>query len=223
MALAAQIDLDHALVLRDLVDGALRQHRAFVQAGDLDPELAYEGHVVLDHDYGAVAVDLLEQLGGLLGLGVGHAGDRLVDQEELGLLRQQHADLQPLLLAVRQRAGDAAAHARQADSLENAVDALRFLAGLVPEQGLARAPVGLQGEADIVLDRVHVEHGRLLELAADAEQRDLGLVEARQVIRAAVEIDVAGIGPGLAGDDVHHGGLAGAVGTDDRAHLAGLG
>jgi hypothetical protein len=36
----------------------------------------------------------------------------------------------------------------------------------------------------------------------------------------AVEIDVAGIGPGLAGDDVHHRGLAGAVGADDGAHLA---
>ena len=29
-------------------------------------------------------------------------------------------------------------------------------------------------------------------------------------------------GPGLAGDDVHHGGLAGAVRADDGAHLAGI-
>src|SRR3954464_15336199 len=44
---SSQIHLDHAFVRRDLVDGALRQHGAFVQAGDLDAELANEGHVVL--------------------------------------------------------------------------------------------------------------------------------------------------------------------------------
>ena len=97
----------------------------------------------------------------------------------------------------------------------------RFLAGLAPQQGLARAPVALQRKTDIVLDCMHLEHGRLLEFAADAEQRDLGLVEPRQVV-GAVEEDVPGVGPGLAGDDVHHGGLAGAVGADDGAHLAGL-
>ncbi|MEL6197841.1 MAG: urea ABC transporter ATP-binding protein UrtD [Pseudomonadota bacterium] len=32
---------------------------------------------------------------------------------------------------------------------------------------------------------------------------------------------MAGVGPGLAGDDVHHRRLAGAVGADDGAHLAG--
>mgnify|MGYP003694365955 CR=1 FL=1 len=32
---------------------------------------------------------------------------------------------------------------------------------------------------------------------------------------------VAAVGPGLAGDDVHHGGLAGPVRADDGAHLAG--
>ena len=48
-----------------------------------------------------------------------------------------------------------------------------------------------------------------------------GLVELGQV-GAAVEQHVALVRPGLAGDDVHHGGLAGAVRADDRAHLAGL-
>jgi len=181
-----------------------------VQARHLDAELAHERHVVLDHDHGAVAVDLLEQLGGLRGLDVGHAGDGLIDQQQLRLLRQQHADLEPLLLPMRERAGDAVADARQADDLEDAVDAARLLRRLVPEQRLARAPIGLERQADIVLDRVHVEHGRLLELAADAQQRDLRLVESREVV-GAVEIDIAGVGPGLAGDDVHHGGLAGAV------------
>ena len=48
-----------------------------------------------------------------------------------------------------------------------------------------------------------------------------GLVELGEVV-AALEEDVAVVGPGLAGDDVHHRGLAGAVRADDGAHLARL-
>src|SRR2546429_5227695 len=51
---APQIHFDHALIRRNLIDGALRQHRAFVQTGDLDAELADKGHVVLDHHHGLV-------------------------------------------------------------------------------------------------------------------------------------------------------------------------
>ena len=49
---------------------------------------------------------------------------------------------------------------------------------------------------------------------------DVGLVELGQIV-PALEIDLAGVRPRLAGDDVHHRRLAGAVGADDRAHLAG--
>jgi hypothetical protein len=38
----------------------------------------------------------------------------------------------------------------------------------------------------------------------------------------SAEVGAAGIGPGLAGDDVHHGGLAGPVRTDHAAQLAGV-
>ena len=85
----------------------------------------------------------------------------------------------------------------------------------------AHAAVVFQRQQQIVLDRVHFEHCRLLKFAADAELGDLGLVELGQVIGALPEIDVAVVRPGLAGDDVHHRGLAGAVRADDGAHLAG--
>src|SRR6185437_3898102 len=55
-SLPSQIDFNNPLVGRDLVDGPLRQHRAFVQAGDLDAELADERHVVLDHHDGLFLV-----------------------------------------------------------------------------------------------------------------------------------------------------------------------
>ncbi len=57
-------------------------------------------------------------------------------------------------------------------------------------------------------------------LRADAELGDIGLVALGQV-HLAVEIDGAAVRPGLAGDDVHHRRLAGAVRADDRPQLAG--
>jgi hypothetical protein len=59
------------------------------------------------------------------------------------------------------------------------------------------------------------------KLAADAEFGDAGLIQPRQVGHA-VEQHRALVRLGLAGDDVHHRGLAGAVRADDGAHLAGL-
>src|SRR5205085_5254824 len=73
----------------------------------------------------------------------------------------------------------------------------------------------------IVLDAVALEHGRLLKLTTDAKLGDLRLVETSQVV-SAVEKSLAAVRTRLAGDDVHHGGLAGAVRTDDCAHLTGL-
>src|SRR5882757_4417149 len=46
-----QIHFDHPLVRRNLIDGSFGQHRALVQAGHLDAELADKGHVMFDdHD-----------------------------------------------------------------------------------------------------------------------------------------------------------------------------
>ena len=69
--------------------------------------------------------------------------------------------------------------------------------------------------------RVVLEHGRLLELAADAGLRDLRLGQARQIDGLAEERS-ARVRPRLAGDDIHHRGLARAVGADHAAQLAGV-
>ena len=66
-----------------------------------------------------------------------------------------------------------------------------------------------------------LEHRGFLELAADAEVGDPRLVQLGQ-IDPAVEVDLARVGLGLAGDDVHHCRLAGAVRADDRPQLAGF-
>ncbi len=81
---------------------------AFVQHGDRrSGDAADEVHVVLDHHHGVLAREREEEFRGALGLLVGHAGDRFVEQQQSRLLHQQHADLQPLLLSMGQQPGDA--------------------------------------------------------------------------------------------------------------------
>src|SRR5581483_10240433 len=127
---------------------------------------------------------------------------------------------EPLLLPVRQRAGEPAAMGGKPDGAEDLADAVDVAVGL-PEQVAQYGAVAFERQQDVVLDRVVVEDGRLLELAADAELGNGRLVLGGEVDTALVEQHVADVRPGLAGDDVHHGGLAGAVGADDGAHLAG--
>ena len=104
----------------------------------------------------------------------------------------------------------------------NSIDAPALGRAFAPQQSGARARRSdFEREFEIVVDGLALEHGRLLEFPPDAKLGDLGLVEAGEIV-GAVEHDVAEIRPGLAGDHIHHGGLAGAVRADDGAHLAGL-
>ena len=88
-------------------------------------------------------------------------------------------------------------------------------------QAVAHAFVDLHREFEIFEHRMRFEHGGFLKFAADAGVGDFRFRQAR-------EIDVlpkkcrAGVGAGLAGDHVHHGGFAGAVGADDAAQFAGF-
>ena len=193
-----------------------------MQAGDLDAELADKRHVVFDDDDRLVAVDLLEQLSGLQRLGIGHAGDGLVNEEQLRLLCQEHADFEPLLLAMRQASGHARSHAFEPGRIEDVINSALLRGTVLPQQRGSYAPVILECQHQIVLDRMHVEDRRLLKLAADAKFGDLGFVKFGKIVATLREVDVAGVRPGLACDDIHHRGFAGAVRTDDRAHLARL-
>ena len=190
-----------------------------MQHRDLDPEIAHEVHIVLYDQHRARARDVFEQRGGCGGFGIAHPGRRLIDKQQLGILRQQHADLQPLFLAVRQGAGAGLTLRRQLDQVHNLIDALGVLRALSPKQTGPHPAPPLYGQADVVGDAVTVEHRGCLELAPDAQCRDSGLVARRQV-DGLIEQHIACVRPGLAGDDVHHGGFAGSVGADDGAHLS---
>src|SRR5215218_10236765 len=220
-ASASQIDFDDALVGADLVERALGEHRALVQHRDLDVEVAHEGHVMLDNEDRMGLVDAAQELRGLGGLRVGHAGDRLVDEKKGRDLRQEHADLEPLLLAMAEVRGELVAAVLELHDRENLIEPVLLRARQAVHEICEHAALALEGEQHVVRDGVELEHRRLLELAPDAERRDRSLVERGEVVRA-LEHDVALIRSGLAGDDVHHRRLAGAVRADDRPHLAGV-
>ena len=116
------------------------------------------------------------------GLLVGHAGGRLVDQQQLGLLHQQHADLEPLLLAVGQLARLAVTLLRQAGS-RSRMASIRSRSCAVRRANSVRerARFSFSASKRFLEHRVLLEHGRRLELAADAELGDRRLVERGQI------------------------------------------
>ena len=122
-----------------------------MQHGDLAAELLDEAHVVLDHHQRVLARQRQEQLGGALGFLVGHAGHRLVEQQQLGVLHQQHADLQPLLLAVREQAGRALGFAcRGGSGVRISAMRSRCVAGQPANRLVAHALVGLQRQFEVL-------------------------------------------------------------------------
>jgi hypothetical protein len=69
---------------------------------DRDPLCKFEGeiHVVLDHHDGDVARNRAQQLVNLVSLLDRQPGKRFVQEEQLGLLRQRHGDLDTAPLAI---------------------------------------------------------------------------------------------------------------------------
>ena len=139
-----------------------------VQHGDAPRDRSHEIHVVLDHDHRMLARERQQQLRGSLGLLRRHAGDRLVHEQQLRLLHQQHADLEPLFLAVRQRARHRRAAA--ARPIISSMSSIRSAAPRV-RRGEQRRPerlVAPERELEVLEHRQVLEDRGLLKLAADA-------------------------------------------------------
>ena len=115
---------------------------------------------------------------------------RLVEHQQLRVLDQQHADLEPLLLAVTEQVGAGVEAVLQEDHLRRLLDALLHR-GVALEGQRSRTRVRPRGKEisrfsntrEVFVDR------RRLELAADAGLHDLVLLQLRQ-LRAA-ELDRA--------------------------------
>jgi len=63
-----------------------------------------------------------QKLGCVLDLVRRHAGNWLVNQEQLRVLHQQHADFEPLFLAVRECSSPRPAQCRESDDVKDLVD-----------------------------------------------------------------------------------------------------
>ena len=74
---------------------------------------------------------------------------------------------------------------------------------------------------EVLEHRELLEHGRLLKFSADARLRDFRFGQCQE-IQFRPKMHASRIRTSLASDDVHHGGLARAVRSDDAAQLAGL-
>ena len=174
---------------------------------------------MLHHYQRMFALQGQKQFSRAFGFMVRHAGHRFIQQQQFWVLHQQHADLQPLLLAVAQIARQPGHTVSQVNGVQHfrqpvALGRVQF----EQHRGLD-AFVGLQGQFQVLKYRELLKHRRFLKLAADAQRGNLGFVVTQQVYRAAKKY-TARIGTGLAGDDVHHRRLAGAIGADDAAQFA---
>src|SRR4051812_42968005 len=107
---------------------------------------------------------------------VGHAGGRFIDEQEPGILREEHADLKPLLLAVRERAGFPLSLLGEVDRLENLLDAITLRAARAMEKRRPDSALSLHAEQQIFEDGViRIDRGRL-EFPPDAEAKNFVLI-----------------------------------------------
>ena len=87
-------------------------------------DLPDDVHVVLDQEHRVVLRDPLNELGGPPLAFLGHAGRRLIQQQQLRIGGDQHAELEPLPLAVRERVGGVIGLVGKLDELEDLPDAV---------------------------------------------------------------------------------------------------
>ena len=138
------------------------------------------------------------------------AGHHFIEQQDARLGRQRTRDLEPLALGQGQRRGGLAAFARKAENFEH-------LLGVAAR--LAHAAARIQRA-----DHHVVEHGhsgeRLHQLKRAADAGAANLVGPAAVDTLSSELDDARIRLEHAGDQVEAGGLAGAVGPNQRDDAA---
>ncbi|CAB4924237.1 unannotated protein [freshwater metagenome] len=170
---------------------------------------------------------LADGLGHLLRLPVGHAGDRLVEQQQRGPRGQGPAHLDPLAVAVGQRVHRGAQQVRDPQHLGDPADGLAVLALLAPgtgepehagHQAAAHQPV--PADQQVVLDGVLEGQRDVLEGPGHAQPGDPVRPQRGQLGVPVVHGALGG--PVGAAQHVDQRGLAGAVGPDQRVHGAGL-
>ena len=163
-----------------MVQRSFGQDRAFVQHGHPAIQAADEIHVVLHHHDRPGLGEVDEKGGGVFPLGRGHAGGRFVDKKKARLLRHEHCDFQPLLLAMAQFARFPRQMVAKSDLFGQHLHAFHVGAFRSPGQHAKRVAGRFQGQGQVVGDGLILEHGGALELAAHSLAGDSGLVQAKK-------------------------------------------
>src|SRR6516165_5964418 len=210
----AEIDLLDAGVARDLLRGALDEHRAVDEEGDAASELEHEVHIVLDQQHRYVVRQRRDDVEDHVPLRLGNSRRRLVQQQHARTAGYRQRDLQQALLAVREGAGLLVHHVGQPERLQHLCD----FAG--QQRWLADHPPPVAGDAEPFADREAdgLKRGEIgkqlvdLEGAGDAELGAVVGLQGGDV--ASIEQDAAGARPQYAGEQVDERGLAGAIGAD---------
>ena len=207
------------LVAGDVGGAHLRGHPAEVQHRDAVGDLEDVVEVVADeHDRQALVREPAHELEHLLGLRDAERRGRLVEDDDLGVPQHRPGDRHGLALTAGQ------ARDLLADRLHRPHRQSR--------EGLLRAPLhrrlveasalGDLAAEEQVVDDVEVVAEREV-LVDDLDAEGVGLLRVGDRHRAAVEDVVAGVEPVDAGDPLDEGALAGAVVTDERGDLPGVG
>ena len=210
----------HVGVLLDLGRPALGDHAALVEHGDPVGERQHLIDVVIDQDDREGPVEGADQVGDADALVRREAGQRLVEQQELGARRERQGDLEQALVAVGQVRRDGPGLVGEADGGEEP-QRLVVQVGEAPAVGEHReaaAMLRLRRDPHVLEHRERVEDADDLERARDA-QRDDPVGEERGDGRAA-DPCLATVGGQEPRQEVEEGRLAGAVRADDRAQLA---
>src|SRR5690606_30339422 len=182
-------------------------------AGQLLDEL----HIVLDDDDRMLFGQIDQEPARFGGLFVRHTGGRLVDQQQLGILKYEHPDFQPLLLAMGTEGGLPGEIFLETDRNRHFLDAGLRLGRQLVKKRVPYAAAGFEGQQQVIEYGKASENGRSLEFAAHAQFHDLLLVELYEIL--AVHHGRSLLGFGLAAQHVNESGLARAVGPDDHAQF----
>ncbi len=180
----------------------------------------YHAEIVLDHQYGAVGGDCLDQGADALDVLVPHPGHRLIKQQHFRVERQGGRYLERALAAVRQLDRRPMRERSQADVADERhrplVEAIKH-AFRTPEVERG-STLALQGHADVFEHGEVRKDGGNLKRTNEAQPCDIGRLHRGDVV--SLVGDATARRPQKLGEQIETGCLAGAVRSDQRMNCA---
>ncbi len=211
--LVSDINFDDFRIGADLLHRSFREDFSEVHHGDAVGDFADEFHIVFNDDDGPVFGNTADQFGGLRAFADAHAGDRFVEHDDFRFLHQEHANFEPLFLAVAENACFGVEFIEQSDLGGDVVALFEYRFGAAEKQAADDAATGRVGELEIFEDReVFVDRG-VLEFSADACADDFEFLHSAEFL--ALEFDRAGGGECFTADQIQYSGFTCAVWSDD--------